>query len=673
MEGFNLDTLSIKMVGDPTEYNKSLKEADAETKRAADSLRLSMGSAIDDIGLKVATTGSKLKEASNQAKAYGETIAKSVSTGIGTPSREASGAVGGLSSQMSSFGSIISSIPFGAIAAGIGSMFMAFIKGIQDIEQLDLKARRLGVTVTELKSAMTWSGAAGSSVTQAIANVNKAITQSQLGQTQPTKDLQSLSAASGMGKAESFSDVVKQLSAIRDEGTRTAMAFRLLGDNASDFLDVLARPGGMKDAEATVKRLGMGASEADLANVKAVAQTIRELQMIWTGFVNQVILGIAPFARALSEAFDPGNINLTWIKDTIFQVGRGIFIMGAFMVEAAKDSQLLWEGMQAGLKVVMVGFNQLKAVALDVFAEIAKAFVKVFNETIAGQFKKWGDVEGESGPLNKALKSLGTGLGKQFEIKGDPSGELRKLADEARKLSKVQVKEAHKQLIDIGIKVSKTDTGKFLDSLIDKVKKFSDEGVKGIDKISNRQSLLIKTMEGELATMRKGLQLPGQQFMQDVRKIFSLRGERNLFVDPKDITGVSRIRTPLDFGKPFKKLTEAGAFHEEAVKNVGPDILKTLPGLEQQLLFQQFQKLIQQSQIPFVPQLSSAAQFRSQEAVSAEAKFQMEGQRPGVQEQIKQALDLANEQRKSQIILGNQVLEALKKLGGMLKDEKELN
>jgi hypothetical protein len=675
MEGYNLDTLTVEIKGDNTGLKNSLKESEADTRRSAESLRVALGDAIDDVAKKQMSAGEELKNASNSAKMNGQSIANSLKDQVGTASNTVSKSIAGLGTSLGSlpFNAVSSgsqsmtsgiqslsaalyAIPITAVISGLQSLVSSFIQGVQGIEQLDLKAKRLGLSVNELRGAMTWSGAAGSSVTQAIQNVNQKISQSNVGGINQGKDFQQLANISGSGQtAGNFTQVVSQLSAIRDETTRASLAFRLLGDSATDFLDVLGKPQGMQEAQSLVKRFGLDVSDADIANAKAVAQTVRELQMLWEGFKNQVILAVAPFARALSEAFDPKNVNLSWIKDSLFQIGRAVFGIAAFFIEASRDSNLFWEGMQAGITIAKSGFNQLKAVALQAVGEIAQAIIKLFNEVLAGSFKRLGQVEGrEAGPLNQALQSLGRNLAKPFEIKANVRADFNEMASKARDLSSIQIKEAQKQILEIGVKVRDRDAGKFMDDLIKKAERFANETGKGIDNLSktereakNMNTLFLRTMSQEFESMRSKVNIPGRGFIQDMEKLFTLQGLRNFTKDPN--TGREIYKTLL----------------RDVPRRPGetrPDFFEGKSGLEQSLAFQGFERLLQDVKLSVVPQLTAPAMFRSQEAVSAELKFMAASSRPEIQEQIRMALDLANQQRARQEDNGKKVLEALIKL-----------
>src|SRR5678815_1550945 len=131
---FILDSLVIKLKGDDTGYRDTLKDAQAHTAKAADTLKSVLGTTINQISINVAQANVHMQGAGKAGVAS--------FTLIGTTAAAASV-------------SIIS------LTTSAQSLFRTFISGVQNIEKTDLQARRLGLTFNELKTANIWGGAAG--------------------------------------------------------------------------------------------------------------------------------------------------------------------------------------------------------------------------------------------------------------------------------------------------------------------------------------------------------------------------------------------------------------------------------------------------------------------------------------------------------------------------------
>lgn len=648
-EEFVLESLVVEMKGDDSSYRNMLQDAQKETQRAAQQLGTALGPSVKAVGEDMGRAGAKTKEAS--------------------------GAVSG-------FSAALSSIPFGAIAAGAASLFGSFVDGIKSLERANIEARKLGVSLNELRTATVFGGAASAgAIASALSSVTGRITSAKLGDVGARQDLSGLAEASGAGKqAQSFKDVADQLSRISSPAERAARAYQLMGSAATELTDALSKPGGIKEAENFARRAGLLVSDADVKNAQVVAQSIRDLQTLWSGFQNQLITGLAPFARALADSFDPKNLNISWIKDALFEVIKGILYTGAFFVESSRNSALFWKGMELGLKIVKGGFKELAAVALDTIAAIGDGMVKLIKgplKTLIGGLSDsviGGILPGVPAGLSKALTDRLVDIG---AANFKPGEGLREAADDLRKEAKGIFKDARIDFDALFKDIKATDAGKWVDMVAEKVKKFADDAGKGIDKLNEGQIKMVERMVKDFDTLRASASGPLNGFVQDIRRLWNLRGDRNVIgigdAQRRGLGGNFIVdRDPFSMlPKSFREMRDnplwEGLFFPtggQARKAAGPDLLKGIPGLEQITAARTLERLLADTRFNPMPQLTSAAGYRTQEAASAETQYRIQGERLDVQEQIKQALELAVEQRKQQIEIGNRVLKAVESMRG---------
>ena len=124
------------------------------------------------------------------------------------------------------------------------------------------EARRLGLSFNELRQAQIWAGDSAEGLGGMVGNVNKLLVDYQLGAGGAVRDFKALADASGGDalaiQAEGFKGVVQALEGVKDPALRAAMAYRFLGQNATDVLDQLNRPGGMAGAGNLMGRFGLG-------------------------------------------------------------------------------------------------------------------------------------------------------------------------------------------------------------------------------------------------------------------------------------------------------------------------------------------------------------------------------------------------------------------------------
>lgn len=221
-------------------------------------------------------------------------------------------------------------------------------KGIDEILELDMKSRRLGLTAGELRTALVAAGPAAASLGSALTTLNSKIAASSMGDLSATTSLKGLAALSGSplklaGKSafETWGTVLERLHAIPNAAHRAVAAFDLLGDSAADLLPELARGGGLADAKSLARRMGLAIDDKDLANVRETGRIFRELDHLKTGFVSQFAQGMSPIIIELNKALGlMKSIDLSGFKSGLVNVVETTSKLGAGLFEAFRDPQV---------------------------------------------------------------------------------------------------------------------------------------------------------------------------------------------------------------------------------------------------------------------------------------------------------------------------------------------
>lgn len=386
-------------------------------------------------------------------------------------------------------GGLARTLGVGGLFSGLagGGLFMMFRSGISDLEKFDRQARRLGMTVTDLRAAMHWGG--GAEMGGIIGSVQGALADARMGGVGAGGMLADLRRASGAGaSAGSFGDVVEQLSRIEDPAKRAAQAFRLMGDGASDVLQALNGPGGLGAARDAVERMGMGANAGDMNAVRQAAQAMREMDMIGKGFVQQVILGIAPLVAAIGEGFGKWGIDLRFVKDLAFQAGTVIGWIGVLLVEGTKNAGLFWDAFAVGLKLAEAGVIRLQILMGD-----------LLHKSVFGDAKVIG--------IDDLIFGAGDGSGR---IGGDRAP-LEKAAAEA-------MREAERLKMALGTKLGNTDTGKAWQAVVDRANEIR-KASGGVTEELVKQVPLLKQAAQQFGQMAQAAAGPGDAFRQQAAQL----------------------------------------------------------------------------------------------------------------------------------------------------------
>jgi len=565
------------------------------------------------------------------AQSAAHSTASALATTLGGAVSAVGGAVTGIvSSVSSSIGSIL--------GTGVQA-FGTFKRGLEDIEGMSNNAQRLAMSVGDLRAAMRWGGGA-SSMPVILSDVATKLAQVRTGSQLASQDFEALATASrSASKATDFRGVVDQLGKIQDPTNRASLAFRVLGDNAGDVLRQLSDAGRMGKSESLIKRFGLGASGGEIEQVRRAADSFRDLKLAADGVFNQAMIALAPFANALTKAVSFDKLDLSWIKGAIGEVVRGVGLMGAFFVEARRDMTLFWDALKVGVTFALAGIKQLQAGFLDMAGSIATALnpVAVMIEQLPKSAQPAAKVMAMVNPFGDIINGPAAGMGKAAE---DARKESGKILDVATQLG-----------AEFAKRLNRTDAGKAVNTWVNDVLEET------------------KRLDVEMRRSSSSTPLPVLKAMGDQLKDFRADTRTAVDVFQEQMT---RLRIMQGTGPDVPKTLQMGSLSKRGgsvtVDNPAfrPNQFAGLPGVAELAAFQAAQKLISAVGMPTTIPLASGAEAFSREARSAEIQYRMLGERESVQEQVKQAILIGNQQRDIQIQIGKDLLQSNNKFRELL-------
>lgn len=553
--------------------------------------------------------------------------------GDGTPyERFLSNAVSMSRQGASAIASALGTVAGAALSAGkaiavVGSISLAgitasFVAGVKNLEAADVQARSLGVSVTELRTAMIVAGPAADKMVATIASLQERLYGLKSGFKSSHDDFAAFLSLTGTaesrlkgGFTDSLEAVVEGLTKIEDPVVRSAQAFRLLGETAYPILAQLdAGVGGVGSAQSLIKRAGLGIDPGEMAAVRQAGETIRQIQSLISGVFNQGLLAVTPFVNQLSKVFDPKTLDLSWVKGAVQDVVKGVVMMTAFFVAATKDTSLFWDAFEVGIKKV-------EAALLRALASMAKLIDKA---TGAGGQKKvffiddWIFGRPNDKQADEEDKKFIKATGGDPTHKGFLGG--GKALDDAAKEAQEKADDLQKKLND---KFGKTDAAKA-------GKKFIKEALDAVDEMNKKLS-------------------EGPQAEATAKKY------TDMFNTIKE-GAKGAIGAWTEGLENLDQITRAGHFAGNQ-------------GLAEFQAGTLFNNLRSGAGLNAAPQLAGAAEAQTREAYSSAVQYAQLGSRGDVQEQMRQALEVANMQREAIKDIGRQILDANKKVAEAAKTE----
>lgn len=479
----------------------------------------------------------------------------------------------------SSFGSIGSLLA--SPLRGLSSAYSSFKGMADDLVAQDREARRLGVTMDEMRQATVWAGDATGSLSGILAEAQGKLAAFQTGSVAAAQDLASLAkmaGGTGAGIAGGgFAGIVKSLERIPDPIMRAAQAFKFLGAGASDVLDRIAKPGGFSASQDMAKRFGLGVGAGDMKMVREASDAMRTLDLLGKGFWNQVLLGIAPVVAEVAKLFDGVKVDLQWIQPMMLKVAKAAAMTGAFIYEAFSNKDL-W---QKTIAAVGTALGSL-------VGKIGDALVQMVSDV-------WDSLTDEDNFVAPSLLDGILGIGKNVNQAGEGAKKAIRDLD-------------FSGFDEVGKAFADTDAAKNVEAFFDRIDKRLKDTKDGLTKLLPS----IKLLAEQFKSMQEATIGPGQKFLEQMAGLAAM-GKVGLLA-----------------GNDVGALGAFKAF----------DALRGAMG-------QQYRQV-------------GAAGFGTREAYSALAENEAMQKRADIQQQIKQLLEQAAEQRKEQIRIGKEAIKAFK-------------
>lgn len=268
----------------------------------------------------------------------------------------------------------------GAGAAAAVATPIITASGINSIMQADRQARELGLSVNELRTLMLAAGDGADAMAAAMGHFGHEMANAFMQQSGALRSLDALEGFTGKALSGDFlskttlakyEEIVDQLAAIPNNAQRAAMAMRFFGDSASAILPAISGgKAGVERAKQMLGNFGLGVGEKDLASVRQVAQTWREIGTLRQGLTNQFTLGISPFIGEISKAFDIAKLNISGLRGIVADVAESLIRAGGTVIALWSDTSLIEGAWKAATASMKAGFLDMIAAVYDAITDL---------------------------------------------------------------------------------------------------------------------------------------------------------------------------------------------------------------------------------------------------------------------------------------------------------------
>lgn len=612
----DIDLLGIKITGDATGYDKSLKDSEKTTKQSAEVMGASMDKTTKDMASKSDAAGKQVKgsmdaaakgteegaektgkAANTMSGAIAKALGESAKTALSWASSFAAAMMSAVSSVVSAAASIVGSvagmvrsfIPLQDIS--LKGLWAEFRKGIDEAVDLDRQARRVGASVLDLRAGALWAGVGLMSFAGALSTTNTKLTELRAGNLLTQREFENLAAVSGRtveSMQSGWTGVYDAIAAIKDPTERAAQAFRFLGGNAAEFLDRLER-GGAAASVSMAKRLGLELTPGDIASMQKVQEFIRQVEATQAGVFNQILAGFAPLVAEITALFDDVKIDLQFIKPLVIDVAEAVGLFGAGVVEVATNTGLLKDALKGlGWAAEALG-TTFKIAMLNAIGEILSAM---------------SPLKAVFGDLGKTLKDQAKGMEFLRDV------QLRGATDSFKRI------------------VGGAQESNIMKETKDFFGRVRDRATSPGAPREKENADFLRKLEGSFRTLTEGLKTPLDNWKQGLMDFKAYTGA-GLFKGREDERGLAALK-----------------------------MIDTLRG---------------QVGLQATPQFAGAAMSDTREAFSAAIQYSALGQRGTPEEQIRQLTEIANQQREAQKEQGKRAADALEKILQEMEDAEEVD
>lgn len=245
-------------------------------------------------------------------KATVQNVGSGVQSGIGRVSAQ----IGGMFSAIKAgaIGPIAALLSLSAVIAGTGAR-------ATEIKALSREASILGLTFNTLSTMASLSGTDAETAAHGIQHMLRSIDEAKEGGKEAIETWRRLGISIADLQSGTTEDKMRKLadglSKINDEGTRVALAVKVMGRTGAEMLPFLAKGAdGVTEALRRADEMGLTLTDNQLAEVKGANDAWRDMKATVTGVFTQLSSILAPAWRQFAEGLTSGlKVIVSWLKE----------------------------------------------------------------------------------------------------------------------------------------------------------------------------------------------------------------------------------------------------------------------------------------------------------------------------------------------------------------------
>ncbi len=271
-----------------------------------------------------------------------------------------------------------------------------FVHGIKEAAQrigdLAKSADLLGITTESLAGLRLAAEETGGS-TEGLANAMEHLTrmteQAAQGNKEAIKSLQALkiplSDLVAARPDEQFRMASDALNAMGTQGQRTAAIMQIFGKGAMQTVGATLALGsrGFDEAAEKASKFGLAVSRIDAEKVKEAKTAFDEIGLVIEGVFNRIIIRLAPFITAISEAFTGASVEANGFAETVDNAMTFAVKAGGFIADAWQGLNIVWIAIKDGLYTVFTAITFVADAGVQAAQWIGAKFSASFDLVVA--------------------------------------------------------------------------------------------------------------------------------------------------------------------------------------------------------------------------------------------------------------------------------------------------
>jgi hypothetical protein len=274
-------------------------------------------------------------------------------------------------------------IPLGIVASVVG-FFRAIGSAARDLDEASKAARRLGMSMTTFQNLSQVADEAGVSMGQ-MSGLLTVMTRNLGNLTNGSKSAQKAFAGIGLTLADlqglspdrQFELIAQRIMALPTAAERTTAAMSIFGRQGAAAMGLISdvASGAYSDIAKLREQLGLNLTDSQVKGIEMMNDAIGRMSMVFQGFINQFLAGLAPAiatASTLFVKFFAENTSGFSIAKTLADAltsgirnvaGAVTFLYGAFQVLSSFVGVFITGALKAFSAVTEAIGNMLSAMA----------------------------------------------------------------------------------------------------------------------------------------------------------------------------------------------------------------------------------------------------------------------------------------------------------------------